>query len=121
MQGHVLHINLSTTPSCSTLASAAAALELQPGVHVWLCSITCGPAAWRGQRRMTARDQSANGGMGALQRRLEEARLQGNQAYKAGEDAQALKLYSSGINEALEAGAADFSGAPADGDEVQQV
>ncbi len=70
---------------------------------------------------MTARDQSANGGMGALQRRLEEARLQGNQAYKAGEDAQALKLYSSAIHEALEAGAADFSGAPADGDEMQQV
>lgn len=48
--------------------------------------------------------------MEALHRRLDEARQQGNQAYKAGEDAQALKLYSGGIDDARQAGACDLDG-----------
>lgn len=62
-----------------------------------------------------------SGGAADLRSRLEEARQQGNQAYKAGEDARALKLYSDGIDEARQAGAADLSGAPAASDPVQQV
>ncbi|KAL4428261.1 hypothetical protein ABPG75_002350 [Micractinium tetrahymenae] len=59
--------------------------------------------------------------MEGLRCQLEEARQQGNQAYKVGEDARALKLYSVGIDEARRAGAVDLDGCPARGDAVQQL